>query len=60
MEDKTLTCKECGAEFIFTVRDQEFYNQNNFSEPLRCKPCRDARKQNRNANRDRFDFNRNN
>lgn len=48
MEDKTLTCKDCGAEFIFTAREQEFYKQNNFSEPLRCKPCRDARKRNRN------------
>jgi hypothetical protein len=52
MEDKTLICKDCGAEFIFTVRDQEFYKENNFSEPLRCKPCRDARKRS-NGNRNR-------
>ena len=24
-EDKTLICKECGAEFIFTAGEQEFY-----------------------------------
>ena len=24
-EDKTLTCKECGAEFVFTAGEQEFY-----------------------------------
>ena len=30
-EDKTLVCKECGNEFVFT-------------EPQRCKACRDARK----------------
>lgn len=59
MEDKTLTCKDCGAEFTFTVREQEFYKQNNFTEPLRCKPCRDARKR-ANGNRNKSDrFERN-
>ena len=24
-EDKTLKCKECGADFIFTAGEQEFY-----------------------------------
>ena len=24
-EDKTLKCKECGAEFVFTAGEQEFY-----------------------------------
>ncbi|MFR1110405.1 MAG: zinc-ribbon domain containing protein, partial [Anaerotruncus colihominis] len=23
--DKTLTCKECGSEFVFTAGEQEFY-----------------------------------
>lgn len=23
--DKTLKCKECGAEFVFTAGEQEFY-----------------------------------
>lgn len=45
--DKTLTCKECGAEFIFTANEQEFYAEKGFTnEPQRCKPCRDARKAN--------------
>ena len=44
-EDKTLTCKECGNEFIFTAGEQEFYAEKGFeNEPQRCKPCRDARK----------------
>lgn len=55
MADKTIVCKECGAEFTFTVRDQEFYKEKNFSEPTRCKPCRDARKMN--GNRRSFDRN---
>ena len=48
-EDKTLTCKECGAEFVFTAGEQEFYQEKGFvNEPQRCKECRDKRK---NANR---------
>jgi len=43
--DKTVICKECGAEFIFTAGEQEFYESKGFvNEPQRCKPCRDASK----------------
>lgn len=46
-EDKTLTCKDCGAEFVFTAGEQEFYAEKGFTnEPVRCKPCRMARKAN--------------
>ena len=42
-EDKTLKCKECGAEFVFTAGEQEFYAEKGFqNEPQRCKACRDA------------------
>lgn len=44
-EDKTLVCKECGKEFVFTAGEQEFYAERGFvNEPQRCKECRDARK----------------
>ena len=44
-QDKTLACKDCGSEFIFTVGEQEFYAEKNFqNEPARCKDCRDQRK----------------
>ena len=44
-EDKTLICKECGNEFVFTAGEQEFYASKGFeNEPQRCKACRDARK----------------
>lgn len=44
-EDKTLVCKECGNEFIFSAGEQEFYAEKGFvNEPQRCKSCRDARK----------------
>lgn len=52
-EDKTLTCKDCGEEFVFTAREQEFYAEKGFeNEPLRCKPCRDKRKNKGNAPRE--------
>ena len=47
-EDKTLICKDCGKEFIFTAGEQEFYAEKGFeNEPQRCKECRAARKQSR-------------
>lgn len=46
--DKTLVCKDCGAEFVFTASEQEFFAEKGFTnEPQRCKPCRDARKNSR-------------
>lgn len=45
-EDKTLTCRECGAEFVFSASEQEFYEEKGFTnEPGRCPACRQARKQ---------------
>ena len=42
-EDKTLICKDCGKEFIFTAGEQEFYAEKGFqNEPQRCKDCRTA------------------
>jgi len=49
MEDRTLVCKDCGKEFIFTVGEQEFYKEKGFeNDPVRCPDCRRARKQERN------------
>lgn len=43
--DKTLTCVDCGAEFIFSAEDQEFHARSGFTnEPKRCATCRAARK----------------
>ncbi len=45
MEDKTIVCKDCGSEFVFTAGEQEFFKQKGFeNEPVRCKSCRDAKK----------------
>lgn len=44
-QDKTLVCKECGEEFIFSAGEQEFYAERGFqNEPRRCKNCRSKRK----------------
>lgn len=48
MKDETIVCKDCGKEFIFTVGEQEFYKEKGFeNKPVRCKACRDAKKNNR-------------
>ena len=54
-QDKTLKCKDCGAEFVFTASEQEFYAEKGFqNEPPRCKPCRDARKNQARAQKEYF------
>ncbi len=52
LKDKVIVCKDCGKEFIHSVRDQEFYKKMNFTqEPIRCKECRDKKKREKNNNR---------
>lgn len=54
MEDKTIVCKDCGKEFVFTEGEQAFYKEKGFeNDPVRCPDCRRARKANRNNFRDR-------
>ena len=46
-EDKTLVCRECGKEFVFSASEQQFYAEKGFqNEPGRCPACRAARKAN--------------
>ncbi len=50
MQDKTLSCRDCAKEFIFTTGEQESFAQRGFTnEPSRCPECRATRKAN-NAN----------
>ncbi len=45
MQDKTLTCRDCGREFVFTAGEQEFYAQKGFTnQPSRCPECRASKK----------------
>jgi len=44
-QDKTLTCRDCGCEFVFSASEQAFYAEKGFqNEPGRCPQCRAARK----------------
>lgn len=51
MADKTLICKDCNKEFVFTEGEQAFYKEKGFeNEPQRCPDCRRAKKQQNNRN----------
>ncbi len=42
--DKTLTCMDCGKDFVWTAGEQLFYAGKNFkNEPKRCKDCKNKR-----------------
>ena len=44
-EDKTITCADCGQEFIHSAEDQARYAERGFvNEPKRCRECREKRK----------------
>lgn len=46
--DKTLKCRDCGQEFVFTAGEQAFYQEKGFqNEPSRCRECRETRKRGR-------------
>lgn len=60
--DRNLTCADCGASFVFTAGEQEFYANKGFSsDPRRCPDCRKARRardnggMNRGGAREMFD-----
>ncbi|MCL2140278.1 MAG: zinc-ribbon domain containing protein [Dehalococcoidia bacterium] len=47
-EDKPIQCCDCGATFIFSIQDQEFFQSKGYTnEPKRCPSCRQARKSER-------------
>ena len=51
--DRTLTCVDCGVEFIHSAADQEYYVQKGFaSDPKRCASCRASRRASRDAGYD--------
>jgi len=45
LADKSLTCRECGSQFIFSIGEQEFFRAKGLlHEPGRCLDCRAAAK----------------
>ena len=48
LQDRILTCRDCGQQFAFTAGEQEFYQSRGLTnEPGRCPECRAARKASR-------------
>ena len=50
-QDQYLTCADCGQEFVWSAREQEFYREKGFQQPKRCKDCNRARKERREGDR---------
>jgi CxxC-x17-CxxC domain-containing protein len=47
-EDKSLTCRDCSATFVFTAGEQGFYLEKGLlNEPQRCPGCRANRRRER-------------
>lgn len=45
LSDRTLVCRDCNQDFVFTVGEQEFYASRGLTnDPARCPSCRAARK----------------
>src|SRR5678815_348023 len=43
--DRTLTCVDCGSDFIHSADDQQYYAEKGFAaEPKRCVSCRASRR----------------
>ena len=43
--DMLITCSDCGQEFTFTAGEQTFFAERGYSQPRRCKPCREQSNQ---------------
>ncbi len=53
-QDRNLTCRDCGRDFVFSASEQEFFAEKEFTnDPSRCPECRASRKQNRGNGRGR-------
>jgi hypothetical protein len=42
--EMTLTCRQCGKQFIFSESEQEFFQLKGFTLPTHCKECRFIRR----------------
>jgi hypothetical protein len=45
LTDIQIWCRDCGAAFVFTVGEQQFFRETGLTNtPRRCRDCRKARK----------------
>jgi hypothetical protein len=49
--DRTLHCGDCGGAFVFSIAEQQFFADKGFSDPIRCKACRQLARVRREAAR---------
>ena len=47
--DLLLVCCDCGAAFVFTAGERMYFTAHSLTLPKRCKPCRAARRAEREA-----------
>jgi DNA repair exonuclease SbcCD ATPase subunit len=47
LEDRNLTCRQCGKEFVFTKGEQDFYQRKELHPPSHCPECRTAKQSQR-------------
>lgn len=48
--DKKMICIDCDKPFTWTTGEQAFFADRNFTEPKRCKSCREKKRENREHN----------
>jgi len=52
-EDKTLICRDCSSDFVFTAGEQGFYLEKGLlNDPQRCPGCRANRRKDRASGRE--------
>ncbi len=39
-----LTCRDCGKSFVFSEKEQAFFAQKKWKDPVRCPLCREKNK----------------
>jgi CxxC-x17-CxxC domain-containing protein len=56
-QDQTLQCRDCGETFVWTAREQEFYQEKGFTNaPVRCPKDRALKKQRVQGERQMFEI----
>ena len=56
VEDMTLRCRDCAADFIWTAGEQVFFEQKGLqNQPQRCPNCRRSRRSGVQGTRTMFD-----
>lgn len=43
-KDIPLVCMDCGCDFLWTAGEQKFFDDKGFTQPKRCKGCREEKR----------------